>query len=449
MAKTPFLAQAIIRLARARVGRSRRNNAARGRRPRPGFDRLEERTLLSTWTVTDNSDNPTDTGSLRYAIQSEPSGTMITFAPSVTGPISLSPVLGTLVLSNTKTAEAIAGPGASIVTISGGDQVGVFHVLAGATATLTGLTIAHGNASVVGGSGGGILNEDGTLTVSNCTVSNNLAYFGGGIRNLGTTSTMTLINTTVTQNSTFVPDNVNGSHGPGSGIDNALGTLTIVNSTVSNNIGGSSGGGVSNLGTLTITNSTLSGNAAVQGGGINNQGMLTVSNSTISGNNVVNHGGGIFNGANAVLTNCTISANSANQGGGVCFQPSRSPSTMAVSNTIIAGNTLSGNDASGPDVLGVNNNPFGSLGYNLIGNTTGSTGWASTDLLNVNPLLGSLANNGGPTQTMALMVGSPALGAGIVAFITNPPFAGPPFTDQRGLPRIKNGTVDIGAFETQ
>ena len=225
--------------------------------------------------------------------------------------------------------------------------------------------------------------------------------------------------------------------------------MTIDNCTVANNFGGSTGGGVSSAGTLTITNSTFSGNASGDGGGVYNIGTLTVTNSTFSGNSVVNQGGGIVNRQNAVLTNCTISANSANQGGGLSYQPSRSPSTMSVSNTIIAGNTSSGTNASGPDVYNLAANPFGSLGYNLIGDTSGSTGWVSTDLVNVNPLLGTLANNGGPNQTMALMAGSPAIGAGNVAFITNPPFAGPPFFDQRGLPRIKNGKVDIGAYQTQ
>ncbi len=86
MALRFFHAQAHMQMARAQVGRPRRNDAARRRLPRPSFDRLEERTLLSTWTVTDNSDNPTDIGSLRYAIQSEPSGTTITFAAERHGP---------------------------------------------------------------------------------------------------------------------------------------------------------------------------------------------------------------------------------------------------------------------------------------------------------------------------------------------------------------------------
>ena len=101
--------------------------------------------------------------------------------------IMLSPALGTLVLSNTKAAEAIVAPGTSIVTLSGGDHVGVFHVLSGVTASLTGLTITHGNATAADAAyGGGIFNEGSMLTVNNCTVSESVAAFGGGIRNFGT-----------------------------------------------------------------------------------------------------------------------------------------------------------------------------------------------------------------------------------------------------------------------
>jgi hypothetical protein len=83
------------------------------------------------------------------------------------------------------------------------------------------------------------------------------------------------------------------------------------------------------------------------------------------------------------------------------------------------------------------------LGHNLIGNAVGCSGFVSSDLLNVNPLLGPLQNNGGPTMTMALLPGSPAIAAG------DPTNA--PAYDQRGpgFPRLVNGQIDIGAFEVQ
>ena len=119
---------------------------------------------------------------------------------------------------------------------------------------------------------------------------------------------------------------------------------------------------------------------------------------------------------------------------------------VTLANTIVAGNMLIRSGRSGPDVYGT----VVSLGYNLIGNNADSSGWVSTDLLNVsNPGLSPLGNYGGPTQTIALVPGSPAIGAGDLAFVTNPPFSGPPFTDQRGQPRVVDNAVDIGAFESQ
>jgi len=101
-------------------------------------------------------------------------------------------------------------------------------------------------------------------------------------------------------------------------------------------------------------------------------------------------------------------------------------------NTIVAGNT--GSNAS-RDIIGY----FYSLGYNLIGDTQGVSGFSSTDLLNVGPLLGPLQDNGGPTFTQALLPHSPAIDAG--------DNANAPATDQRGFPRVVNGTIDIGAYE--
>src|SRR5262249_1701893 len=164
--------------------------------------------------------------------------------------------------------------------------------------------------------------------------------------------------------------------GVGGGIWNS-GTLMVSNSTLSGNGGGNRGGGIWNSGTATVSNSTLSGNIAncddFSGGGIENSGTLMVSNSTLFGNFAIFGSGGIYN-----VTG-----------------------TLDLRNTILAGNLVGGFGA--PDLLG----PLTSSGYNLIGNTSGGSGYAPTDLLNVNPLLGPLANNGGPTLTHALLPGSP------------------------------------------
>src|SRR5262249_57269372 len=141
------------------------------------------------------------------------------------------------------------------------------------------------------------------------------------------------------------------------------------------------------------------------------------------------NGGGIWNNGTATLTDCTVSGNSANNGGGIANY-----GTATLINTIVAGN-LAG---SFPDVSGA----VTSLGNNLIGATDGSFGWVGADLTGsvaqpLDALLAPLGNNGGPTQTMALLPGSPAIDAGsnaLAAGLT---------TDQRGATRINNGTVDI------
>ena len=168
-------------------------------------------------------------------------------------------------------------------------------------------------------------------------------------------------------------------------------------------------------------------------------GTTTLTNCTVSGNTSGGEGGGLYNiYTNATLTNCTVSGNSALAGGGL--YNGRGTITENLGNTIVAGNTA----GTSPDVSG----GFTSLGNNLIGETDGSTGWVGSDLTGtvaapLDAVLAPLGNYGGPTQTMALLPGSPAIDAGNNALIP----AGIT-TDQRGLPRIVNGTVDIGAFES-
>ena len=142
-----------------------------------------------------------------------------------------------------------------------------------------------------------------------------------------------------------------------------------------------------------------------------------------------------------LLTNVTISGNSAPRGGGGIYNEGK-PGQFKLANTIVSGNAST---VTGPDVL----NGVTSLGYNLISETDGSGGWVSTDRTGTiaSPLdarLGRLAKNGGPTQTLAPLPGSPAVDNGSIALIP----AGIA-TDQRGLPRIVLSTVDIGAVEVQ
>jgi hypothetical protein len=359
---------------------------------------------------------------------------------AVTGAINLNARL-----PNLTSNVSIQGPGANLMTVrrSTGGDYGVFTVVSSVTASVSGLTISNAsgygisgilnsgmltvsNSTISGNSGSAGISNNGRLTVSNSAIWGNSGGYAGGI--LNNNGTVTISNSTISGNS-------------GNGISNYLGMLTISNSTISGNAGhgiynpngtvtitmstiaGNSGNGVGVYnpnGTVTISTSTISGNS---GGGVNNGGALSVSNSTITGN----LGSGIYNG-NGMLTvsNSTVAGNSATltYGGGIY-----NAGTMTTRNTIIAGNTA----PSGPDIYG----NMGSQGYNLLGNPVDASGWTGTDLLHVDPLLGPLQNNGGPTQTMTLVGGSPAIDAGDPAQANTP--------DQRGVWRT--GGVNIGAYQ--
>ena len=191
-------------------------------------------------------------------------------------------------------------------------------------------------------------------------------------------------------------------------------------------------------GPATFTNCTFSNDTATSGGGavnFNNQTnpLLTIIDCTFFNDSTSGSGGAIINTATLTLTDSTISGNSAAGSGGGLFNDG---GTVTLSNTIVAGNTAS---SSAPDVY----ETVTSAGHNLIGKTNGSTGWVASDLTGtvadpLNPLLAPPGNYGGPTETMALLPGSPAIGKGVaVSGVT---------TDQRGL--IRGTTVDIGAFQT-
>lgn len=157
------------------------------------------------------------------------------------------------------------------------------------------------------GEGGGIRNS-GTLTLTNSSISDNDGTGGGGIYNTGT---LTLTNSAVRGNTTF---------GSGGGI-RSDGTLTVIQSTVSGNTAGYGGGIQISNGTLTLTNSTVRDNGSdTHGGGIINYGTLTLADSTVSDNtSSARGGGGIYNEGTGTLTNMTVSGNttSGNGGGGI------------------------------------------------------------------------------------------------------------------------------------
>jgi predicted outer membrane repeat protein len=468
---------------------------------RPALEPLETRLTPTIFPVTSTLGDGS-IGTLRWAVQQAnqtPGSNTIDFeGPVFTTPqtISLKPG-GQLTLSNYTTT--IQGPGAGMLTING--YFGrVFNVLDFATVTLTGLTISNGSVYYAGqpgtGSGGAISNR-GVLTVSDCTFSGNSANggtgYGGAIYSGGTLTVSDCLfsgNTASTNGGAIWEDTTYGTTltgctftsntaGNGGGAVYNGGTLTVNGCTFGNNsayiVGGgifadlasnttltgsifsgnsatatvsvSEGGGVANGGgTMAVSGCTFSGNSAGGGGGLINGGPLTVTSCTFSGNTAFqNSGGALYTGSPMTVTCSTLSGNSASFGGGIC-NPSAAPVTL--SSCIVAANT----GPNGPDIYG----PVQSASsYNLIGNGAAMSGISSGSNNNqvgsaaspINPRLAALGSYGGTTQTLALLPGSPGLGAGDPN--AQDPGGNVITTDQRGVARTVSGRTDVGAFESQ
>jgi predicted outer membrane repeat protein len=415
--------------------------------------------------------NDAGPGSLRQALLDTPAGGTVDFSPDLTGTIVLT--TGELDIGKDLT---IQGPGADVLKVSGNHRSSVFNIGSGNTVALSGLAVKDGALTSIGGGivndgtltltactisgnsafgelgyghGGGIYNgSDGTLAVSDCAVSDNAATDGGGIYNAGT---LRVSNSTFRDNSVFRGLFLIDSGGAICNASNS-GPLVISQCTFSDNsatgagFGGAIYNGVNNS-TLIISDCTFSGNSASgsgfggpgSGGAIAGEAMapdtITITDCTFSGNSANGSGGAVFClGCALTLTGSTVSGNSANRSGGGIYIDPFAQGMAALVNTIVAGNTA----PSAPDVDGV----FSSQGHNLIGQTDGSSGWVESDLTGtradpLDPLLGPLHDNGGPTQTMALLPGSPALNAG------DPGQLGAP--DQRGV--VRTGRVNIGAYQ--
>jgi hypothetical protein len=282
----------------------------------------------------------------------------------------------------------------------------------------------------------------GALEITNSTGP--LTITGPGARNLtidGNNLSRVFqvdINTTVSISGLTVEGGNAGISADGGGGLLNFGTLTVSNTNFTGN-SAVSGGGIANDGELTLSNSTLSGNVATNGGGIDNSGTATLTNDTLSGNsalsfNGASSGGGIDNSGTATLTNATLSNNSATNGGGI---DNSGTATLTLDNTIVAENTA--DDIAGT-VSSASGNLIGIGGASGLSDPTNQVGTVAHP---INPKLGPLANNGGPTDTMVPLPGSPAIGKGILTVVF------PGETDQRGFPRIVDGTVDIGAVEVQ
>ena len=204
---------------------------------------------------------------------------------------------------------------------------------------------------------------------------------------------------------------ISNQAGSGGGIFN-VGILTVKRSTIRGNVTKHVGGGVQNstIGVSHLEYTTVNENTSASGGGIRNVGRLTLDNSTVSGNTGT-RGGGVLNEGYIRISNTTVSGNRGKYGGGIAvFQPSGIPRTE-LTNTIIAANQAS---LEGADCRGI----ITSLGHNLVGSGDhcGMQATASdlvgTSSQPVDPRLGALENNGGPTETHALLSGSPAIDTG-------------------------------------
>lgn len=368
-------------------------------------------------------DDGTGHCTLRAAIQAanaHPGADSIGF--TITGTINLMQVLPDL-----NSDMSFTGPGARLLTIrrDTGGNYRIFKVGNGVTITLSGLTISNGLLSAEGENGGGILNA-GVLTVTNCVIGGNrTTASGGGIYNSP--------GSTVKITGSLIIGNI------------ASGYAGFVVSLLTGR-----GAGLANHGAMQITNSTVYANSAYgqqfgnfsgggEGGGIRNGtgGNLTVTNTTITGNNCLSPPG-------------TLDG----YGGGIYSEYTQAP--ISIKSTIIAHNLVL--NSSFRDVRGT----FTSQGFNLIGEADGSSGFTQpTDQkgmvgASLNPGLNSSSpqNNGGPTNTVAPLDGSPALDKGSSAGLT-----GNLTTDQRGpgfprtndnlaIPNAAGGDgTDIGALE--
>jgi hypothetical protein len=429
---------------------------------------LEHRWLLSITvdTLVDEADGSIDDGdvSLRDAVAIAPAGETIDFDASLDGGTILL-TMGELSITKAMTIDA--------------------------TALLQGLTIdAAGNDPTPGednGDGSRIFNiddgdpgTDSPITMSGLTLTGGDAYKDGGA--VDSRETLTITSSTILGNSAIGPGGPPPTDVSRGGGIRAYGDVTVTGSTISGNLatdqgGYGVGGGIFAYGDVTVTGSTISGNfASIYGGGIHG-GSVTVASSTISGNSTLAFGGGIstgYYGGNVTVTSSTISGNSARNGGGILTKRGNVKVTsstisgnsawtnggiyaygdgeVTVADSIVAGNSA---DYRAPDLR------RGNVRHSLIGDNTGSflgevpvgSPDARGNLIGgpingiINPRLGPLADNGGPTQTHALLTGSPAIDAG------DPRSSPPPEFDQRGNPRVADGDadgvprIDMGAFE--
>ena len=470
------------------------NRKARRAYSRLQLLQLESRIVPTNFQVTSLADTATG-GTLREAIDlanTTAGNDTIDFASSLfsggAGTITLLTAQLPTILSATQLISGVArgtltitGPGASTLTISGNNGVStrdfrIFEIVSGGNLSISGVTVS--GAKLINSAGGAFYNSGGTLSISNSTLSENSASSGGAIFNFNTGS-LSITNSTLSDNSggaiynyhnaTLIISKSILSNNSAGAISNYNASLNISNSTLSNNSTTLYGGAISNIGTstLSISNSTLSNNSAPYngtnnggaGGAIYNtsSGAITISNSTLS-NNSSGTGGAIYSTGtgNISISNSTLSNNSTNisHGGAIYIYSENPPTTLTISNSTLSNNsayhvyngyggaiytfratlsisnsTLSNNSAKSGTAICTDNAWYGNIVNNIFANgtgvqfagyvatgtnnliTSGTYSWATT-VSRASLNLGILQNNGGPTQTIALLSGSVAIGAG-------------------------------------
>jgi hypothetical protein len=269
------------------------------------------------------------------------------------------------------------------------------------TAILDGVTITDGNADQTNSKGGGIYDNSGAATINDCIITGNTAFIGGGIYE--NDASLTLTNCTLTGNSA-----TNG------------GAIDTSNSAT------------------TLTDCIISGNSASSGAGISDESeAATLINTVLSGNQAAQAGGAMYNYAcSPSLTNCTISGNTAVQGGGIFNTgPNGNPSSPALVNCILWGDTAT----NGNEIY----NSSGSSATITYSDIDQSSFTATGDI-DANPIFVRNPGTNGSTDygDLHLQGASPAINVGSNAAISGTT------TDLDGNPRIVNGTVDMGAFES-
>jgi hypothetical protein len=316
-----------------------------------GFVVLATVASATSRTVANTDDDGPD--SLRQAILDADPGDTIDFAIPGIGPHTIVLTSGQLTIDKDLT---IQGPGAGVLTISGGSASRVFKVTGDATVTISGLTITGGSAGALDGLGGGVYNRDGTLTIVESVITGNNAVYGGGVAN-AVDNSLEIVESVISDNTSssegggilnsgamvvtrsVVENNHSDTHA--SGILNAPGTLLIVDSVINGNTASGSVGGIRNSpgGQLEIVNSTIKNNEAVSfAGGIRNSGgTLVISGSEISGNEATRGGGISVGGGTATIIGSAISGNTARlqQGGGLGIEAG----TVTLSTSTVSGNS--------------------------------------------------------------------------------------------------------------